>query len=261
MLTTTNLNAPSHRTSIRRGFTLIELLVVIAIIAILAAILFPVFGRARENARRSSCQSNLKQIGIGIIQYTQDADEKLPPGYIVTASGNVAWPVLIMPYVKSTQVFACPSNTRANSATPPKMDHTNSTIPVSYVANGSRWDWEFGTNVHLPMNTADNFVSPGGMKLARVRSASQTLLVMENSGTTNSQHVHNPAWIDGTLIDFTNHLGMSNYLFADGHVKALKPTALATTSPVLYMFSVDPTVDVPPANLITALGKEQARLQ
>src|SRR4028118_1774787 len=62
----------------RSGFTLIELLVVIAIIGILASILFPVFARARENARRSSCQSNLKQIGLGILQYTQDYDEKLP---------------------------------------------------------------------------------------------------------------------------------------------------------------------------------------
>ena len=64
---------------VKRGFTLIELLVVIAIIAILAAILFPVFARARENARRASCQSNLKQIGLGIFQYTQDYDEKMRP--------------------------------------------------------------------------------------------------------------------------------------------------------------------------------------
>src|SRR5205809_4233116 len=62
----------------RRAFTLIELLVVIAIIAILAAILFPVFSRARENARRASCQSNLKQIGLGFLQYAQDYDERLP---------------------------------------------------------------------------------------------------------------------------------------------------------------------------------------
>jgi prepilin-type N-terminal cleavage/methylation domain-containing protein/prepilin-type processing-associated H-X9-DG protein len=109
----------------RRGFTLIELLVVIAIIAILAAILFPVFGRARENARRASCSSNLKQIGLGIMQYNQDYDGRFPffstssvPGYLVTedlrslpgaTATDVKWTHLIHPYVKSTQVHVCPS--------------------------------------------------------------------------------------------------------------------------------------------------------
>src|SRR3954465_14115366 len=93
----------------RFGFTLIELLVVIAIIAILAAILFPVFGRARENARRSSCQSNMKQIGIGLMQYVQDYDEPLVPN-------NIQYEVLrsyaeiLQPYIKSEQVFQCPSD-------------------------------------------------------------------------------------------------------------------------------------------------------
>jgi prepilin-type N-terminal cleavage/methylation domain-containing protein/prepilin-type processing-associated H-X9-DG protein len=102
----------------RRAFTLIELLVVIAIIAILAAILFPVFGRARENARRASCQSNLKQIGLGFMQYSQDFDNWTPGtvtydqpnsfGQTGTNAGR-SWPSMIMPYVKSTQIFACPS--------------------------------------------------------------------------------------------------------------------------------------------------------
>ena len=92
-----------------RGFTLIELLVVIAIIAILAAILFPVFARARENARRASCSSNLKQIGLGLIQYSQDYDEKYP--YSRTDPDPAPWQTKIFPYVKSSQLFACPSNT------------------------------------------------------------------------------------------------------------------------------------------------------
>ena len=101
----------------KTAFTLIELLVVIAIIAILAAILFPVFARARENARRSSCQSNLKQIGLGLMQYTQDNDEHLPFICVgqVERSGSddiyegYTWQDEIFPYVKSEQVFNCPS--------------------------------------------------------------------------------------------------------------------------------------------------------
>src|SRR5438874_9564256 len=89
-----------------QGFTLIELLVVIAIIAILAAILFPAFARARENARRSSCQSNLKQIGLGMAQYTQDYDEMLPSCQM----GGQGFDTLINPYVKSAQVWKCPSD-------------------------------------------------------------------------------------------------------------------------------------------------------
>src|SRR6188472_4028670 len=89
----------------KSGFTLIELLVVIAIIAILASILFPVFARARENARRSSCQSNLKQIGLGIMQYTQDYDEKYPE---FNPSG-LGWAAATQPYLKSTQILQCPS--------------------------------------------------------------------------------------------------------------------------------------------------------
>ncbi|RYG69910.1 DUF1559 domain-containing protein [bacterium] len=101
--------------SIRKGFTLIELLVVIAIIAILAAILFPVFGRARENARRSSCMSNMKQQGLGVMQYVQDFDEKFPQAYWYpndssSAGGYASWSGTVQPYLKSEQIFVCPSD-------------------------------------------------------------------------------------------------------------------------------------------------------
>ena len=121
---------PQRRTT-SQGFTLIELLVVIAIIAILAAILFPVFARARENARRSSCLSNLKQLGLGFLQYTQDYDEKFPQPHSVAgqygnfqqfklfpitaftgaplASQADSWANAIFPYTKSAQIMTCPS--------------------------------------------------------------------------------------------------------------------------------------------------------
>jgi len=103
-------------TGTRGAFSLVELLVVVAIIALLAAILFPVFSRARENARRSSCQSNLRQIGLGALQYTQDTDETLFRSFYGAATAdsdattNYKWMDAIFPYVKNEQVFVCPSD-------------------------------------------------------------------------------------------------------------------------------------------------------
>ncbi len=103
----------------RRGFTLIELLVVIAIIAILAAILFPVFAKAREKARQSSCLNNMKQLGLAVLQYSQDYDEQLP--YVALGNvtytlpngssytGAVLWHTMLHPYIKNVQVYNCPS--------------------------------------------------------------------------------------------------------------------------------------------------------
>jgi prepilin-type N-terminal cleavage/methylation domain-containing protein/prepilin-type processing-associated H-X9-DG protein len=125
----------------KRGFTLIELLVVIAIIAILAAILFPVFARAREKARTASCLSNIKQIALGMLMYTQDYDETLPWCCVPTARANsqnldllpwwrpgsntvtdIRYDGLVMPYIKNRQLYNCPSSRRdINSYATPRQ--------------------------------------------------------------------------------------------------------------------------------------------
>ena len=116
------MQAPKTR---KTGFTLIELLVVIAIIALLAAILFPVFARARENARKSSCLNNEKQLALGLIQYVQDYDESFPilrydgPGGVDSQFGKFSfqwfgWQHAILPYTKAVQIFRCPSEGPGN---------------------------------------------------------------------------------------------------------------------------------------------------
>jgi len=214
----------------KRGFTLIELLVVIAIIALLAAILFPVFGRARENARRISCMSNMKQIGLGILQYSQDYDEFLPPSRNSPAGVATPWQWIIQPYLKSTQLFKCPSNQQTGRVL--NTTYSGNDIPRSYYSNAGYTTQTYGPGGTRPM--ADN----ASQKLAALESTSTTILIAEREDYSNkaSANTYNDKLNDSREIFdstnnrtyLTNHLGMSTYTFADGHAKAMKPSATIT---------------------------------
>ena len=199
----------------RSAFTLIELLVVIAIIAILAAILFPVFARARENARRSSCQSNLKQIGLGILQYTQDYDEKMPvKGYGCTGGGPgqcTIWYDVVQPYIKSTQLFVCPSDSN-------KQTGYGASFPSSYGCNSTASGG--GNSDTDPAVGAFNGYQSDGFAIAGFNSTSQTIAVAETRSGGWGAEIGNSS-LNGAF--FNGHLSTANYLFVDGHVKALKP--------------------------------------
>jgi len=238
------MSVECQRTPLRRavkatsGFTLIELLVVIAIIAILASILFPVFGRARENARRSSCMSNLKQIGLGVMQYTQDYDEKLPrQSYgcpIAPGTGNgipdcPRWMDVIFPYIKSEQLFTCPSAS-ANHLFKLTTNGRN-----TYGYNARYWLGTYIWNVTYWGEASPNRGLIDGPSLSEVVSPATTFNVLErvaatsdnaevqwqNIASTNAAGFANPAASPPTLSNVSFlHLDTTNVLYTDGHVKS-----------------------------------------
>ncbi len=134
----------------RRGFTLIELLVVIAIIAILAAILFPVFARAREKARQTSCLANAKQIMLGALMYAQDYDEAMLAHRIADGSGGwINWPQVLQPYLKNQQILVCPSDASPDSF--PKFG--GGTMLTSFGYNGGQLNHMSMGSVDMPAET------------------------------------------------------------------------------------------------------------
>ena len=224
----------------RHGFTLIELLVVIAIIALLAAILFPVFSRARENARKSSCLNNLKQIGIGIAQYAQDYDEAM----IGVSIGGVApnrWQERIQPYIKSLQVFRCPSNTSAAFLTGTVIANT---YVNHYVGNGNKDNNPGSFTYSRPMDSMvpDNSNTAVARALADIQKPAECVAVIEYKAPASTNNNPNVGSYSNTYgMSPTNHLGTTNYLFVDGHVKSLKPIATYDLPGGVNMWAVDPS--------------------
>ena len=208
-----NVVARRAVSSSKKGFTLIELLVVIAIIAILAAILFPVFARARENARRASCLSNTKQIGLGILQYTQDYDEKLPSSYDLSGDETKCWwGAMIQPYVKSTQLFYCPSDstfTRANGF--------------------FRYNVSYGYNYAYLNAVATPNYSGGGISLASITEVSQTVML----GDSNNSLPY-IIYSQATYQPLPRHLEGANVCFVDGHSKWFKIPGVLTKDDALW---------------------------
>lgn len=190
----------------RKGFTLIELLVVIAIIAILAAILFPVFARAREKARQTSCLSNVKQIMLGLMMYAQDYDETFIPGAAPTATAE--WHNLLEPYVKSAQIFVCASQSSNVRSDNLGYGWNYQEFGYAYSSNGTGW------------------CTP----LAAIDAPAETIVIGDNEdvGARASQS----SWAfrflykrGGALIPL-RHNGGGNMGFADGHAKWYNASAL-----------------------------------
>ncbi|BCM91548.1 hypothetical protein IAD21_03423 [Abditibacteriota bacterium] len=180
----------------KRAFTLIEVLIVVVVIALIAAFLWPIFARPDRGGRRSSCQSNLKQIGLGFLQYVQDYDERLPPARVTSATG---WSDVITTYTKSTQLFQCPSGPSTTTS----------------------FSSDYFYNRRLARVTMDKINVAG-------------LTVMAGEGEDNAPTWNSwagmPADADtNTDSPVQRHKGFANYLFTDGHVKALIPTRVSST--------------------------------
>lgn len=221
----------------QHGFTLIELLVVIAIIAILAAILFPVFARARENARKSTCQSNLKQLGAAFMMYYQDYDEAYPL-YRFAAPGKYSttwywWPEVVEPYMKNKNVIHCPSS-------PNKPGTTGTSV------------FWYGYGYH-------SYLAPGGggthgdthRNAARERPA-EILLACDSTVYIVWCPVASPNYYYGPGVEGTGsslpsenaryqgvadwHSEGTNILYCDGHVKWLKINKNVDRTPEKYLW-------------------------
>ena len=220
----------------KRGFTLIELLVVIAIIAILAAILFPVFARAREKARQTSCLSNVKQIGLGILMYTQDYDEMIPMLYSRSDLGHTGIEWLIQPYVANYQIFDCPSSNLRRSHTSRYQSFSYGYNVGLFRSNSTRASAEVRRPAEI---VAMGDVTQDNNLLGRFLTPTSGPFQCDPDGTNckvcgsthNARYAYplsGPAGSHSSQYDrpgfnfLERHNGSGNAAFMDGHAKAMR---------------------------------------
>lgn len=211
----------------RRAFTLIELLVVVAIIGILAAILFPVFARAREQARKASCSSNLKQIGLALLQYRQDYDEKFPRNHNVDL-GQLGWAERIQPYTKSLQIFQCPTDAQPQVLPKRYTDYYMN----NYLFNVAEGISE--AEVSFPANTISNGDGRSGNSDMLCRGVNNFAGTPCDTGDGNGENNIQPPDFAASV---RRHSEGANYVFVDGHVKWLRPDSI-----LLYSIATTPVV-------------------
>jgi prepilin-type N-terminal cleavage/methylation domain-containing protein/prepilin-type processing-associated H-X9-DG protein len=202
-----NQRVPSHNGGItqmrRTGFTLIELLVVIAIIAILAAILFPVFARAREKARQTSCLANSKQIALGVLMYAQDYDEQLMLNARTVAGGGY-WYERVAPYLKNLQILQCPSMAPHVNSVPTGADHN---YQCDYTGNHNIYYAGYGG----PLTA-----------LAKIEKPAECMLLCDNMSAWDYMF---PPWWSNYGVNTYPHNEGANVAFCDGHSKWIGRTA------------------------------------
>lgn len=249
-----SMTLANHHKRKKVGFTLVELLTVIAIIAIIAAILFPAFARARENARRASCASNLKQLALGMMQYSQDYDEKMPrfshgAGFNGSEGYNNAdgmrWADMILPYVKSVQVYVCPSDS----------------VHIRKFSGGDYLDastYSYGYSTPDTVFEYDAGYGVAGRALSEIGDAAGTIMMTDDHEIdlfpeSGARIV--PAASDAFSIEFLSvkmnglrHPGAAandynaqafNAAYADGHVKFTRlPATIGSTAPFMRPWTV-----------------------
>lgn len=231
-----NTTSTAYPVRDRRGFTLIELLVVIAIIAILAAILFPVFAKAREKARQTACLSNMKQIGLGMMMYMDDYDGVYPPHYTTNPAGSSgpysAWPQMVYAYIKNSQIFVCPDRSDLTPMTDPgaltataySQAQTQVTYGMNYWLDSYYYKDATESGIALPAETvwfAEN-APTGATRGSYLVYAPFYEYNFPTSAAYGINPPHPPAY--ASLVD--RHTGGLNITWADGHAKWMRRSAL-----------------------------------